>query len=260
MSVPTRLRENSLARVISFGLSLKGASLLQREICNANLAKLGIRVSFGKHVEESDEFDTSPVRDRVEDLHDALVDPKVKLILSGLGGMNATQLLGQIDWNLLASNPKIFCGFSDIAALVNAIHAKTGLVTYYGPFYGTFGMQKGFEYMLDSFRQCVFSIKPYIVKQSPVWSDDAWWLDQENRTFHQNPGPLVISEGFAEGRLIGGHLTSFATLFGTEFFPDLSDTILMIEENSEVNPRSFDRLLQTLLYQKSFDRLCIPQS
>ncbi|MBU6214289.1 LD-carboxypeptidase [Patescibacteria group bacterium] len=253
--IPAKLKEGDLARVISFGLSLKGASLPQREICNANLARLGIRVSFGKHVEDSDEFDTSPIAARIEDLHSTLQDSEVKLILSGLGGMNAAQILRSVDWKLLSENPKIFCGFSDMAALVNAIHAKTGLITYYGPFYGTFGMQKGFEYMLDSFDKCLFHSEPYLVEQSPIWSDDAWWLDQENRTFHENPGPLVFTEGYAEGRLIGGHLTSFATLFGTEFFPDLSDSILMVEENSEIRPRSFDRLLQSLLYQKGFEKV-----
>ncbi len=249
---PMRLKEGDLARVISFGLSLKGASLPQREICNSNLTELGLCVSFGKHVEDSDEFDTSSVVSRVEDLHKAVLDPEVKLILSGLGGMNAAQILRSIDWDLLSNNPKIFCGFSDMAALVNAIHVKTGIVTYYGPFYGTFGMKKGFEYMLESFRTCLFSDAPHVVIPAPSWSDDAWWLDQENRIFHKNPGPLVINEGQAEGRLIGGHLTSLATLFGTEFSPDFSDSILLLEENSEITARSFDRLLQSVIHQKGF--------
>ena len=250
--IPPRLGKEALARVISFGLSLKGASLPQREVCNENLAQLGLRVSFGKHVEDSDDFDTSSVAARIEDLHEALLDPEVKLILSGLGGMNAAQILRSVDWNLLRNNPKVFCGFSDMAALVNAVHTKTGIVTYYGPFYGTFGMKKGSKYMLETFKTCLFSAEPFIVNPAPDWSDDHWWFDQENRNFLQNPGPLVINEGQAEGHLIGGHLTSLATLFGTEFLPDLSGSILLLEENSEITPRSFDRLLQSMIYQKGF--------
>lgn len=249
---PTHLQKGDLARVISFGLSLKGVSTSQREICNRNLETLGLRVSFGKHVKDNDEFDTSSVATRVEDLNEALVDPEVKLILSGLGGMNTAQILQSINWNLLKDNPKIFCGFSDITVLVNAIYAKTGIVTYYGPFYGTFGMGKGFEYMLETFQECLFGGKPFVVNSVHSWSDDCWWLDQENRKFLPNPGPLIINEGVAEGRLVGGHLTSLATLFGTEFFPDLSDSILMLEENSEIKPRSFDRLLQSVIHQKGF--------
>ncbi|MBI2475820.1 MAG: LD-carboxypeptidase [Candidatus Taylorbacteria bacterium] len=247
-----RLRKGDLVRVISFGLSLKGVSPSQREVCNTNLVALGLRVSFGKYVEVSDEFDTSSVADRVEDLNEALMDPEVKLILSGLGGMNTAQILQSINWNLLRDNPKIFCGFSDITVLVNAIYAKTGIVTYYGPFYGTFGMKKGVEYTLETFRTCVFSTEPFIINPTRSWSDDFWWLDQENRKFLPNPGPLIIAEGDAEGRLIGGHLTSLTTLFGTEFLPDLSNSILMLEENGEIRPRSFDRLLQSLIHQKGF--------
>ena len=251
--LPPRLQEGDLVRVISFGLSLKGTSLSQREICNANLGSVGLRVSFGKHVEDSDEFDTSSVAARIEDLNEAIADPEVKLILSGLGGMNAAQILGSVDWNLLKDNPKLFCGFSDMATLVNAVYAKTGIVTYYGPVYGTFGMEKGFEYTLENFQTCLFSVEPFIVKQASSWSDDHWWLDQESRTFHQNSGPLIISEGETKGKLIGGHLPSLATLFGTEFLPDLSDSILMLEANSEIRPRSFDRLLQSVIYQRGFE-------
>ncbi|MDB5264595.1 MAG: LD-carboxypeptidase [Parcubacteria group bacterium] len=252
---PARLEQGDLVRVISFGLSLKGASLSQREICNMNLTALGLRVSFGKHIESSDEFDTSSVADRIEDLHEALLDPEVKMIMSGLGGMNAAQILQSINWELLRENPKIFCGFSDMAVLVNAIYAKTGIVTYYGPFYGTFGMKKGAEYMLESFRSCMLSDDPFVVNPAPDWSDDWWWDDQENRTFVLNTGPLVINEGEAQGKLLGGHITSLATIFGTDFCPDLSNALLMLEENSEINPRSFDRLLQCVILQKGFDKV-----
>lgn len=250
-----KLRRKGLVRVISFGLSLKGVSIPQRKICLRNLEKLGLRVSFGAHVEETDEFGTSDVKSRVEDLNKALIDPEVKLILSGVGGMNTAQILRSIDWGLIKNNPKIFCGFSDITVLVNAIYAKTGIVTYYGPFYGTFGMERGIKYTLKKFQACLFSKEPFVVDPSDSWSDDFWWFDQKNRKFIANSGPLIINEGKARGRLIGGHLTSFSTLFGTEFIPSLSGTILMVEENGEIRPRSFDRLLQSLIHQKGFEKI-----
>ena len=252
---PPRLQTGDLVRVVSCGLSLRGANPAQREFCNANLAAMGLRVSFGNYVDDSNDFDTSSVAVRVADLHEALRDGEVKAILSGLGGMNTAQILRSIDWNLLRNNPKVISGFSDIATLVNAVYAKTGVVTYYGPFYGTFGMKKGAKYMLDTFQKCLFSEMPFIVQPSPHWSDDCWWLDQNKRNLIQNKGPLIINEGQAEGRLVGGHLTSISMLFGTEFSPDFTDTILMVEENGEIGPRSFDRLLQSAIHQKGFDRV-----
>lgn len=249
------LKKGDLLRVISFGLSLKDVSIHQRKICNKNLKKLGLRVSLGSHVEKTDEFGTSSVMDRIEDLNEALINPKVKLILSGVGGMNTAQILKSINWILLKNNPKIYCGFSDITVLLNAIYAKTGIVTYYGPFYGTFGMKKGIEYTLKKFKKCLFSKEPFILNFADSWSDDFWWFDQDNRKFISNLGPLIINEGKAKGKLVGGHLTSFSTLFGTEFMPDLSGSILMIEENGEIRPRSFDRLLQSLIHQKGFNKV-----
>lgn len=249
---PCHIKNGDLVRVISFGLSLKGVSISQRKICKKNLETLGLRVSFGKHVEDNNEFGTSSVIARIEDLNEALRDPEVKVILSGMGGMNTAQILKSINWNLLKKHPKVFCGFSDITVLVNAIYAKTGIVAYYGPFYGTFGMDKGIEYTLEKFKMCLFSREPFIVNPAKFWSDDFWWLDQENRKFISNTEPLIINGGCAEGRLIGGHLTSFSTLFGTKFFPSLSNSILMLEENGEIRPRSFDRLLQSLINQKGF--------
>lgn len=38
------------------------------------------------------------------------------------------------------SNPKVFCGYSDITALGNAMLATADLLTYSGPHWSTFGM------------------------------------------------------------------------------------------------------------------------
>jgi muramoyltetrapeptide carboxypeptidase len=38
-----------------------------------------------------------------------------------------------LDYELIAQNPKIFMGFSDISILINAIYAKTGILTFHGP-------------------------------------------------------------------------------------------------------------------------------
>ena len=90
----------------------------------------------------------------------------------------------EIDYNLIKNNPKILCGFSDITALANAIYAKTGLVTYSGPHYSSFGMKKGFEeYTLEYIKKMFFDDKEIKIDSSKEWSNDAWFIDQENREF-----------------------------------------------------------------------------
>ena len=66
-------------------------------------------------------------------------DPGVHGILTALGGFSINVLLPHLDWDLIAQNPKVFCGYSDITALQNAILASTGLVTYSGPHWSTLG-------------------------------------------------------------------------------------------------------------------------
>ncbi|MGE1099278.1 LD-carboxypeptidase, partial [Bacillus altitudinis] len=77
--------------------------------------------------------------DRVEDLHEAFRDPNVKGIFTAVGGYNANQLLRYIDYELIKENPKVLMGYSDITAILLAIHKKTGLTTYSGPHFSTFG-------------------------------------------------------------------------------------------------------------------------
>ena len=85
----------------------------------------------------------------------------------------------------IKSNPKILFGYSDITALQNAFYAKTGLVTYSGPHYSTFGMKKGFDYTMNYFKKCLMQKEPFDVKPSETWSADAWYLDQEKRKFNK---------------------------------------------------------------------------
>jgi len=179
----------------------------------------------------------------------------VKAILTVIGGFNSNQLLRYLDYELIRQNPKILCGYSDITALANAIYAKTGMITYSGPHFSTFGMEKGFDYILDYFQRCLMSEAPFEVASSSEWSDDAWYYDQENRIFIANEGYLAIQEGEAEGTIIGGNLCTLNLLHGTEYMPSLQGAILFLEDDYVVDPPTFDRDLQSLLHQPGFTQV-----
>ena len=206
-------------------------------------------MTYGKNAQEHDEFFSTSIEERIEELHDAFTDPNVKGILTVIGGYNANQLLNYIDFGLIKSNPKVFCGFSDITALQGAIYKKTGLITYSGPHFSSFGVKHGFEYTLESFIHAVTNEAPYEITASTHWSDDPWYLDQEDRHFIRNNGYIAIQEGDSEGRLIGGNLCTLNLLQGTEFMPSLKDSILFIEDDEESHALTFDRDLQSLLHQ-----------
>ncbi len=249
---PVKLSAHNEVRIIAPSRSSRIISDDARKIADQRLADLKLKVSFSKHVEECDDFDSSSTTSRIEDLHEAFRDPAIKAIFTVIGGFNANQLLDYIDWEIIRKNPKIFCGFSDITVLNNAIFAKTGLVSYSGPHYSTLGQKLHFDYTLEYMIKALFHENPIEIKPSTSWSDDVWYKNQEDRHLHKNAGFLVINEGMCEGRILGGNLGSFVLLQGTQFFPDLTNSILFLEDDYEALPHHFDRFLQSLIQQPTF--------
>ena len=252
---PGKLKEGDEVRIIAPATGLSFMSLENRRIAIRNLASLGLRVSFGRNAEKLDNnyLESTNILQRVDDIHEAFADKNVKAVMTVTGGYNSNQLLKYLDYKLIKRNPKIFIGYSDITALQWAIYTKTGLVTYYGPDFDTFGMKNGVDYIIDSFQKCLMSEKPYELMPSKEWSDEKWWLDQDNRHFIKNKGPMVIHDGKAKGRLIGGNLCTINLLQGTEFMPNIRDSILFIEGDKDSNWGYFDRDLQSMLHQKGIN-------
>src|SRR3989338_6130124 len=174
---PEKLKIGDEVRIIAPSRSIKILSEEIKRIADKRFLDLGLKLTFGKHVYETDEFNSSNIESRIADLHEAFSDKDVKAVITVIGGFNSNQLLKYIDWDLIKNNPKIFCGYSDITALNNAIFAKTGLITYSGPHYSTFGQKLYFNFTLDYFKKCLMEVKPFEIKSSNCWSDDEWYLD-----------------------------------------------------------------------------------
>jgi len=244
-----------MIRVIAPSRSIAILSDSLRKIADERFAALGLTLTFGPYVNEKDEFVSSSIESRVADLHGAFRDPAVKGIITVIGGFNCNQLFRSIDWELLRNNPKIFCGYSDITALNNAIFAKTGLVTYSGPHYSTFGQKLHFEYTLEYLQKCLMSEEPFEIKSSVDWTDDSWYMDQDDRHLVPNEGYTVINEGEVEGTILGANLCTVNLLQGTEYMPDIKGSILFLEDDYETVPHTFDRDLQSLIHLPDFSQV-----
>ena len=250
--IPPKLKSGDEVRIIAPSRSLSIITKDSRKIANKRFADLGLKLSFGKHVEEIDDFASTTIESRIENLHDAFRDKNVKAVITVIGGFNSNQLLRYIDWDLIKNNPKIFCGYSDITALNNSIFAKTGLATYSGPHYSSFGQELYFGYTLEYFKKCLMSDEAIEIKPSDDWSDDPWYMDQKNRQLIKNPGWLVINEGQAEGTILGANLCTFNLLQGTEYMPDLKNSVLFLEDDETSKQYDFDRNLQSLIHLPGF--------
>jgi muramoyltetrapeptide carboxypeptidase LdcA involved in peptidoglycan recycling len=251
--VAKKLRHGDHIAVIAPSRSMSIIRADSEKIAISALKRLGLEVEYGKYTKESDEFASSSIKSRVEDLNWAFNNRRIKGILAVIGGFNSNQLLKYLDYKLIKENPKIFCGYSDITALSNAIYAKTGLITYSGPHFSTFGMKLGSEFTAEYFQKCLMSSKPFEVKAAKEWSDDPWYRDQYDRKFIKNDGYTVINQGEAEGTIIGGNLCTLNLLQGTQYMPSIKNSILFLEDDEETHPPTFDRDLQSLIHQPNFE-------
>ncbi|MCF7798804.1 LD-carboxypeptidase [Candidatus Woesearchaeota archaeon] len=256
--IPPKLKKGDAIRVVA---PARSATISTDEFVNAaksNLEAQGFTVIFSKNLFEKDLMNSSSIKSRVDDLHEAFGDKNAKAIFTYIGGFNSNELLSYLDYELIKANPKILCGFSDITALCNAITAKTGLVTYSGLHFSTWAMKKEFEYNLEYFKKSLLEEDEFEVKPSKTWSDDPWYKDQENRTLMKNSGYWILHEGEAKGTIFGGNLCTFNLLQGTEFMPDISNSILFLEDDDFAGADfdvEFDRNLQSLIHQPNFEKV-----
>lgn len=159
-------------------------------------------------------------RARLDDINRALQDPEIDALWCLRGGYGMMRILDGIDYHALESNPKPIIGYSDITALHAAIQRKCWLVSYHGPT----AREPMSEFSRDSFERAV------------VRQVDSCGTAAKART---------ITGGKTEGTLAGGNLAVLASLCGTQYAPDLSDSILVLEDINEPVYR-IDRMMQQL--------------
>jgi muramoyltetrapeptide carboxypeptidase len=255
--IPKRLQKGDKIRVVAPSCSLGILDTVDIMRATDTLEKMGLKVTFGKHVHEIDDFDSSSIASRVEDLHEAFTDTNVKMILPVIGGFNCNQLFPYLDWELIKNNPKLLGGYSDTTALQNAIYAKTGLITFQSPSFSSFAKLKNNEYSIEYFQKCFFGAGEYEIKPSEFWDDADWYLDQDKEyDIIRNQRHLIIQQGSAKGKIIGGNLCTLNLLQGTQYMPKFDEpTILFLEDDYEGKAANFDRDLVSLIQQPGFENV-----
>ena len=171
--IPKKLKEGDHLRIIapSEGFLAKFTGEMRKNLVE-RLETLGLQVSFGKYVDELNDFDSASVEHRLKDLHEAFEDPKVQAVLSANGGSSANQLLPHIDYGLIKKNPKIFCGLSDLTEITCAMYSKAGLVTYYGPHASMLGASQLSDHALSNMKKTFFYSEPVELKPSDFYLND----------------------------------------------------------------------------------------
>lgn len=216
---PPQLRAGARVALVSPSGPITRAEDLER--ASENARSLTWEPVLGKHAAKKRGYLAGTDQERLEDLNGALRDSSIAAIWCVRGGYGSMRLLENIDYAALRAKPRPVIGFSDITALHAAIQKRSGMVSFHAP------TARG--ELSDFSRE---SMRRALAEQS-----DPCGIAPEARE---------ISPGRATGRLAGGNLALIAALSGTEFFPDLSGTILVLEDVNEPHYK-VDRMLQQLL-------------
>ena len=216
---PPRLKPGDQIGIIS------PAGPVKRSALNTGLKTLessGLRVLVAPHVYDNRGYLAGEDEARLADLHTMFQDPDIAAIICSRGGYGTLRLLDKIRYDLIEENPKILVGYSDITALLIAIHAKTGLVTFHGPM-----------------------VRELASRDQRNWEGLFTLLSSSDPlTIRLTEGSALIP-GKTTGPLIGGNLSLICHLVGTPFLPSLDGCILFIEEKGEPLYR-LDRMMTHL--------------
>lgn len=203
-----------------------------------NIETLGYKVKLSKNIYDKKRYLAGSDEDKVSELHSFFEDSEIKLILNARGGYGSIRLINQIDYNLIKSNPKPFCGFSDITALLLMIYKKGGLITYHGPMAcSDFGVK-----LTDSL---ALSLGEGTIK--------AFFKAINNEPL-EFAGTKNYKSGFAEGILWGGNLATVVSLCGQDFIPD-EDFIFFAEDLNEPVYK-IDKMFTQLFNIEKFRKKC----
>lgn len=230
---PARLQENDLIALITPASSPSKISRVEEGIKFLN--ERGYRTVMLPNCMKQKGYLAGSDEERIDDIHRAFSNEEIKAIISLRGGYGAGRLLNGIDYSIIRSNPKIFCGYSDLTTLQMAILVKTGLVSFAAPMAAVDFTGELSEYTLKSFFDIVEAGKKGEV------------IPPKGAAMSGN------RKGAACGKIYGGNLAVYCSMLGSEYLPDPTGKIFFFEDVSEP-PYRIDRFLNQLFLNGYFEK------
>ena len=196
-----------------------------------NIKALGYKVKLSKNIYDQERYLAGSDMGKLEALYDFVQDPEIKLILNARGGYGSIRLINKIDYEIIKANPKPFCGFSDITALLLMFYKKCGLITYHGP----------------------MACSDFTGGNINNFTQEQFFKVLNNETL-EFTGGKIYKPGKAEGILWGGNLSTVVSLCGQDFIPD-EDFIFFTEDLNEPVYK-IDKMFTQLFNIEKFSKNC----
>jgi muramoyltetrapeptide carboxypeptidase len=227
MRLPPPLAAGARVALVAPAGPLRSAAEL--DIATEQARSFGWEPIVGQHALARQGYLAGSDTQRRHELNAALADDTIDGIWCLRGGYGAMRLLDGLDIAAMRKHPKALIGYSDITALHSALGGAANVVTFHGPT----ARSRLTEFSRDSLVRAVVA--------------------------HRDPcGPApearMLRAGRAEGKLVGGNLALLASLCGTRYAPDYTDTILVLEDIGEPTYR-IDRMLRQLALAGALARI-----
>ena len=190
--------------------------------CRA-LREWGYVPQVGPHVLRNHHGFAGTADERASDVLWALREPSVKAVMCSRGGDGAAHLLARLSLDTLRQYPKTIIGFSDVTALLCA-EARAGVKGIHGSMCWALKTYEGNDTISQTLRRM---------------------LQGELPTYRVAPHPLDI-KGRAEGIVVGGNLSVYNDLAGSDFDPLLLDDIILFMEDTGEGMSKVDRMLHNV--------------
>ncbi len=194
---------------------------------------LGLNYKMGESVNSVYGYLAGTDDERLDDLHQMFADPNIAGIICACGGYGAARYTDRINFDLIAHNPKVFWGYSDITFLHTAIERYAGFVTFHGPMLAS-------DVGKDTFQEKSAKMFEQLFEPTVLQYDESF---ASIETFHP---------GQCQGELVGGNLSLLSNGIGTKFEVNTKGKILIIEDVDE-EPYRVDCMLNQLRQAYKFD-------
>ena len=235
MLLPKKLKIGDTIGVIAPSNPIIGENIEEINKAKEIIEKLGFKVKFSKNLFSNTNGYSSTAKEKAEDINEMFKDREVKMIWCAKGGENSNSTFEYIDYELIKQNPKIICGYSDITSITNMITEKTGLITFNGTNFKTIATDET-DYSLKQ------AIKRFV--------DGSLELGTEQDEY------IIIKQGEAEGKLIGGNLSLTRAMLAGKYSIDFTDKILFLEElGFETGPALASNFLYYMKQNGVFDKI-----
>jgi muramoyltetrapeptide carboxypeptidase len=195
------------------------------------LKDMGFSVKYPRELWPGNDYLADSDENRALEFNKFISDREIAGLVSMRGGYGCLRMLDRIDLQQVMTSPKTILGFSDISILHNYLHTRTGLVCLHGP-------------VLTSLP----TLTTPAIKRLYHSLTGKWQTPVKTRQME-----ILKDSSPVSGRLLGGNLTSLATLLGTPYDFSWENAVIFLEDTNEP-PYKIDRLRTQLLLAGKFDK------